>query len=376
MDPPSIPRQVRSLIRSQLYGTDHHYFTLWLSLSYNQGYVRAINPRVQAQERWSWRMTSPALLAYAVREHGWLFIPNQVLPPLLANATVGAVLYTTYLQSLGLLHEPSSRSSKRVYPPPSFGTTFAAGFTAGSIQSLVAAPLDALQVRFQASDLLEGRYKNMWQYAHQKLQSIGVKGVMAGWSLSFVKDSLGYGAFFSCFEYIKSQCFYSFVSQYYGHFGKLSHSQQKEIAAQSTGHKQAAIKPHYMLEPTFILFAGIAASITQQAIQYPLTKIQEIHYQRLEYVDTHRHTREPASRRQVLNLYASAYRKTMKQCLVLARQAGGLRTWLYSGFLIGTLRQVPSTSAGLIVFEIVRRKYGIDEDAVRIEKDGYDIHLS
>jgi hypothetical protein len=42
---------------------------------------------------------------------------------------------------------------------------------------------------------------------------------------------------------------------------------------------------------------------------------------------------------------------------------------------MGTLRQVPSTSAGLIVFEIVRRKYSLDEEAVRIRKDGYDILL-
>ena len=42
---------------------------------------------------------------------------------------------------------------------------------------------------------------------------------------------------------------------------------------------------------------------------------------------------------------------------------------------MGTLRQVPSTSAGLIVFEILRRKYALDEEEVRIHKDGYDILL-
>lgn len=49
------------------------------------GYARAINPRVQANLGWSWRVTTPALLAHAVKTHGWGFIPNQVLPPLLAN---------------------------------------------------------------------------------------------------------------------------------------------------------------------------------------------------------------------------------------------------------------------------------------------------
>lgn len=49
------------------------------------GYARAINPHVQATAGWSWRMTTPALLAHAIRTEGWKFIPNQVLPPLLAN---------------------------------------------------------------------------------------------------------------------------------------------------------------------------------------------------------------------------------------------------------------------------------------------------
>jgi hypothetical protein len=49
------------------------------------GYARAINPHIQADVRWTWRMTTPALLVHAVRTEGWSFIPNQVLPPLLAN---------------------------------------------------------------------------------------------------------------------------------------------------------------------------------------------------------------------------------------------------------------------------------------------------
>lgn len=51
----------------------------------NQAFARAINPRVKANESWSWRMSTPGLLTHAVREYGWAFIPNQVLPPLLAN---------------------------------------------------------------------------------------------------------------------------------------------------------------------------------------------------------------------------------------------------------------------------------------------------
>ena len=134
---------------------------------------------------------------------------------MLGNVTVGAVLYTSYLQTLSAIYEPASRSAKRVYPPPSFSNTYAAGFVAGSIQSLVAAPLDALQVRFRTSDMLEGRYKSMWQFAHQKLVEIGPRGVMAGYSLSLIKDAFGFGIFFATFEFVKSQMYYDFVTRYY-----------------------------------------------------------------------------------------------------------------------------------------------------------------
>src|SRR2546421_98992 len=105
---------------------------------------------------------------------------------LLIFCSVGAVLYTSYLQFLGALHTPSSYSTKRVYPPAPHDSTFTAGFAAGTVQSVVIAPLDALQVRFKASEMLEGQYQSMWEYGCHKLREIGVRGVFTGWGLSFL----------------------------------------------------------------------------------------------------------------------------------------------------------------------------------------------
>ena len=325
-----------------------------------------------------------------MRTHGWDFIPNQVLPPLLANITyvcqglcdiafrlliyhsVGAVLYTSYLQTLALLHEPSGLSTKRIFPPPDPRHTFAAGFIAGSIQSIVAAPLDALQVRFKTSDMLEGRYQNMWHYAFQKLKSIGLRGVFAGWSLSFLKDSWGCAIFFSTFEYVKAQSYYGFVTRWYSRAGK--EIPKKANTDGRNVDERPVIVPHYMIEPMFILFAGMAASVTQQLIQYPLSGIQDIHYSRLESLDyAAKLENRPAN---FFWLYYHAYQKTFEQCRRQAQRFDGWRRWLYRGFLWNTIRQIPSTSAGLIVFEVVRRKYADQSDAVRIEKDGYDILLT
>lgn len=320
-------------------------------------------------------MTTPGILVYAIKTHGWTFLPTQVLPPLLANVSVGAILYASYLTNLGLLYEPAAHSSKRIYPPPPLEKTFFAGFSAGVIQSLIAAPLDALTIRFRTKDLTEGRYRHMWQYAGHKLREIGPRGVFAGYGLSFFKDSLGYGAFFGTFEFIKSQCFYEFVSRWYGHYNVLSifHQNQVDIQKRQDNYERPLVKPHYMMEPAFILLAGVAASVLQQGIAHPLQQIQELHYQRLASLDEQ--MRLKPSRLNTMQLYRHAYEKTLRQASLRARDAGSWMKWLYQDFWTTALRTVPSTSAGLIVFEIFRRKYGMGEDAVKISKDEYDILL-
>lgn len=106
---------------------------------------------------------------------------------MVANASIGAVLYTTYLQALGALHQPSSQHQRRVYPPPGWWNCFGAGFLAGGVQSVVAAPLDALVVRFNVADMLEGERMSIYAWSKTKLREIGMTGVFSGFTLSFLK---------------------------------------------------------------------------------------------------------------------------------------------------------------------------------------------
>lgn len=285
-------------------------------------------------------------------------------------ARVGAILYTSYLQALAFLHEPTSRANKRTYPPPPPTDTFVAGFAAGTIQSVVAAPLDALQVRLRTRDILEGQYRSMWDYGRSKLREIGTRGIFAGWTLTFLRDALGNALFFSCFEYVKAQAYYSFVRWYYG---SLRPDQKSKLSVGENPESRPAIRPHYALEPCFLMLAGLTASILQQTVQHPLGMIQSVHYGRLEYLD---HQARQHPRRMMMRLYYHAYQETLKRCHKRAERAGGWVKWLSRGFLVHTIRQVPSTSAGLVIFELVRRKYANPADAVRIEKDGYDILLT
>lgn len=337
------------------------------------GYARAINPHITAQAKWSWRMTTPAVLAHAIRTEGWAVIPNQVLPPLMANTCIGAVLYTAYLHSLSSLHDPSSHQTRRVYPPPPPSTTFAAGLIAGGIQSVVAAPFDALQVRFRTADILEGKHKTMWHYAGHKLRSIGMQGIFAGWTLSLFKDAFGSAVFFGTFETVKSQAYYEYVTKFYGTRTRDTLLEKAIVMPDENDHRPI-IRPHFTLEPAFLLLAGISASITSQLIMHPLTEVQDVHYRRLEALDFQAHQENKPSR--IMLRYYHAYEETFAQCKRLAKRAGGWRKYLYRDFFMSTIRQVPSTSAGLIVFELVRRKYSFENEEVVINHEDTRILLT
>ncbi|KAK4095736.1 mitochondrial carrier [Parathielavia hyrcaniae] len=376
------------------------------------------------------RATTPAVLASAVRHHGWRVVPDQILPPLLANVGVGAVLYTSYLQVLGRLHPDSALAARRVYPPPGPAQTFAAGFLAGAIQSVVAAPLDAVQARWDARNGAavggaavtgagnpvrdvgngtngngNGRAKSVWAFSAEKMREIGVRGIFAGWGLSFLKDSFGNAVFFSVFEYLKAQGYYSFVTWYYGSLnedavallsrrrpgpgngaGGAGAGAGKAVGREDPG-MPTLIRPHYAIEPAFLLLAGMGASVMQQVVLHPLSHIQAEHWERLEALDAKVRklrreaksgealSKPPASYR-MFRAYRDAYRVTWAECVAEAQVAGlNMRQWLYRGFWWNTIRQVPSTSAGLIIFELLRRKYGLGGEQVRINRDGYDIML-
>ena len=214
----------------------------------------------------------------------------------------------------------------------------------------------------------------MWTYGRDKLTQIGIRGIFAGWGLSFVKDSVGSALFFMTFETVKSQAYLAFVKMYYGNLEPwVRHNLSTVQDTQASKARVPVIRPHYALEPSFLMLAGVTASIAQQSVLYPLAKIQTLHYERLEGLDEQ--AKQAPGRRTMLRAYYHAYQETLKESKMQASSVGGMRTWLLRGFFWNMLRQVPSTSAGLVIFELVRRKYGAGEE-VRISEDGYEILLS
>ena len=349
--------------------------------------------------RLNWlRSTTPGVIASAVRSSGWRVVPDQIVPPFLANLSVGAVLYSAYLSILSSLHEESSTSTKRVFPPPTAYQTFSAGLIAGVIQSGFSAPLDAVQIRYERLAYkpgpgTKGQPQSMWVFGKEKLRDIGVRGIFAGYGLSLLKDSFGSAIFFSTFEYVKAQGYYRFIQWYYGslHESTAQHLANKRPVAQrhqysdnsQISNNTVTIKPHFAWEPAFLALAGVTASIAQSSIIYPIHKIQTFHFDHLEELDESARKLQRSPRQgqhwRMMRSYYRAYSETWQTCRDFANKEtnGRMSRWLYRGFVFNTLRNLPSTSAGLIIFEVVRRRYGLDSDDVHItSKNGnYNILL-
>lgn len=243
-------------------------------------------------------------------------------------------MYTSYLASLALIAGPKAKEYTTV-------DTFKAGFIAGTAQSLAAAPIDAIVTRFSASEMLSSSHKTMWSYSWEKLLELGPRGVFAGYPICLVKESLGFACFFATFETVKGQWYRTYI--HYVHKGE---------------------KGSRIVYPSFILTAGALAAVSVQAVHYPLGKLQKLHLMRLELLDEVNKTRPPTSRYSMWKLYSKTYLSTYRQATKLvARNGGGSWwRWLYGGFTRATVTTMPSTSIGLVVFEIMRLRYTVEDD--------------
>lgn len=304
-----------------------------------------------------------ALLTRVLREKGWKFIPDHILPPLLANLATGVILYATYLTTLDAFdkrrHQGEQKPANGVYSP---FDTWRAGLIAGAVQSFVAAPLDAIYSRLTLSDRFEGKHTGYWEYVAHKLKQIGVVGVFAGFGFSLVKESLGFAFYFSTFELVKTRGYnmtYNMIERY----RKVKRSVKKTLGFAST----EALDPQLLmleerrltriLRSTYILLAGASAAVSLLAVQYPLSKVQQIHFGRLELIDELNAVSHHNKNSFLGRFYPHSYIDTYIRVKGIKEKSG--LSWIrlaYKGFATNALTMIPATSIGLLVFEIMRTK--------------------
>lgn len=298
-----------------------------------------------------------------LKKEGWKFIPDQMLPPLIANSATGVILYGTYLAFLSALdtNDHTGPGMDYRYSPID---TWKAGFIAGAMQSLAAAPLDAIYTRLTTAEMLGGEHQNLWVYGAKKLKEIGLVGVFAGYGFSFIKESIGFAFYFSTFELVKTRGYnltYRVISAYrrfkIALREKFSFFTVKNLETDQAMLRLEQTRLTKILKSTFVLLAGASAAFSLLAVQYPLSKIQKIHLSRLEALDIYNSSNLRVSKRPFIKVYYNSYIDTFNQMVKMKQRAK--QTWFqvaYKGFVRNALSTIPATSVGLLVFEIMRTR--------------------
>ncbi|GMM30674.1 hypothetical protein DAMA08_034190 [Martiniozyma asiatica (nom. inval.)] len=319
--------------------------------------------------------SSIALLYKSVKLKGWGWVGEQMGPPLIANGVVGGVLYGVYLYSINnyankRIHEQQLELkkaqesgiieqwlNKMVWTGVTTWDTFKSGFFAGAISSFIASPLDALYSRNSYSELINGKGKDgMISYAWKKLGDVGIMGIFAGFWLNLIKESVGFGCYFTTFETVKNHGYFLAKGIIDG-IEEISDSTRQLMGLPIAEHNHMAVtKGERVLRLSFVLLAGASAAFTLVGIQYPINKIQMIHLARLEALDLFNEATKSQTRRWFQRYYHS-YKQTWE--IILERKIASGEPWgrfMYKGFGKFTVANIPATSIGLLIFEIGREK--------------------
>ncbi len=232
------------------------------------------------------------------------------------------------------------------------------------MQSIVATPLDAIYTRFSVAELLKGHHQNMWSYGLYKLKEIGPIGIFSGFGLSFLKESLGFGVYFSTFELIRNKGYKLATQSIKKYHGAKQWWTGNPMPTEMT--KDALVektRTARILQTTSVLFAGASAALGLQFVQYPLNRIQKLHLSRLETLDI----TQPERRHLFMKVYYHSYNEVWHQLVNLQEKTKtGWWHLAYKGFWKGALSTVPGTSIGLLVFEIMRAQYTDDVEDLEI----------
>lgn len=304
--------------------------------------------------------SSLGILIRSLRQHGWKILPQAVAPPFLANSVSGVVLYTSYLTFLPSPFFQSTTSEIKILPKDAF----CSGALAGFMQAIVSQPIEAVYQRSTVSEFLSltRMHQSLWKFGFDKLKQAGFLGVFyGGFSLSILKESLGFAVYFGSFEYLK----------YNGYDLLLPTKNHKETTLPSNQNEQkdptssttvrdlsmrSEPRPGYLNRKTLQTFnAGVSAAFFLQVIQFPINKILKVHVSNLQMQSELNFNILTKSLKHNWSIYSSSYINTFKNIKALyTKEKCTFAAWSYKGFWRNTLAIIPGTTASLLALEYLR----------------------
>lgn len=113
-----------------------------------------------------------------------------MLYPILSNGAINSIFFGVYGSVLPALTQADSR--------PGLGSVFLAGTCGGTVQLLIACPVELVKVRLQTQGVEKGviaRYRGPWHCLTSILSQSGLKGIYRGIVPHFFRDGPGFGIY-------------------------------------------------------------------------------------------------------------------------------------------------------------------------------------
>ena len=237
---------------------------------------------------------------------GLLSLVHHLSPALLANVVVGSVMFSSYQavieaehalrqqrphSLLAALFTPrqqqqdgqaataaSVSSASLVMPPVSYSGIVLAGAVSGCCQSLFLTPIQAVNTHYEHHHYLHTmqRHPSAKDYAtslrpshhasfRQLWHSEGMAGVMRGWQLTAVRDTVGMAAFFVTFQLVKSV-----LVQAEG----FHRQRRQKLTDETFVHRELGWSPTHIWNSCSIVLAGIAAGLSYRLLTHPFVILQ------------------------------------------------------------------------------------------------------
>ena len=253
---------------------------------------------------------------------GFLSLIRHLSPALLANVLLGTVMFTSYeamvATELRLMeHYPSSlltrlfapshsassvSSASIVMPPVSYPGILLAGAFSGLTQSLVIAPIQAVNCHYEHhhylhtlssqnpnegsfaynASLRPSHHASLWHIMKEE----GVRGVFRGWPLTAARDTLGMGAFFLTFQAVKNvlvreerfgvkhRSVAQFVREKRDELSGHPHPHTEEEGDESLISRELGWSHTHVANSVAIVFAGICAGFAYRLSTHPFVVLQ------------------------------------------------------------------------------------------------------
>jgi hypothetical protein len=315
----AIARQIMANSSIIILNITREFLQFWFRFPVKMFRPFAVNPYLVFNEMAGNQAASWKFIWKTSRKEGFRMLGLNVLPLLLANSLVGAVLFNTYTLSNHLLKSAKSN----------FYDSFASGAVAGATQSLLSNPLYRIQKSLEKDSHAVNRHKGVLSLYGNAYRNLPVKGwsrftyLYKGVFYNLLRDCVGFSLFFGVFEntnyFGKKALAMYFKAPFY----------QRESRAEHFKHLKERPASLAFAQGLSTVVSGGMAGMAYQSFVYPL---DTFHFQVKQLQKHYTQT----------NQFILAYRNLKKE---------SIRS-LFQGMGSTLLKAVPASAIGLFAYEV------------------------